>query len=255
MKKIYLILAISLIAMTLFAGNEITTLLDKAKSEYENRNFEESLKLFLQVENSGVNNADLLYNIGNTYFRNNNIVMAIVYYKKALHLNPAHNRAYKDLGFALTMTQDKQELVQDRSFMGKIGNFYKKISINKSAWILIIILAILVILINLYILNWRTQDKPFHLFIIMVVAGLSLGMLIITINKISTFNSYNEAVVKNQVQMGYSGPSTDFTRVFTIHEGYIVNILKSESGWSQVQLANGTGGWIPEDSYVKVVDK
>ncbi len=255
MKKIYLILAISLLAITLFADNEITTLLDQAKTDYENRNFEESLKLFLQVENSGVSNADLLYNIGNTYFRTNNLVMAIVYYKKALHLKPSHKRAYKDLGFALTMTQDKQELVQDKSFMGKIGNFYKKISVNKAAWTLIIILAVLVILINLYILNWKNQDKPFHLFIIMVVAGLSLGMLLITINKLSTFNNYNEAVISSQVQIGYSGPSTDFTRVFTIHEGYIVNILKSESGWSQVQLANGTGGWIPEGSYVRVVGK
>ena len=255
MKKIYMILIISVVAFSLFAGNEINTLLEKAKTEYENRNFEEAQKLFLQVENSGLNNADLMYNIANTYFRNNNIVMAIVYYKKALHINPAHKRAFKDLKYALTMTQDKQELTQDRSLMGKIGSLYKSISVNKAVWSLIIVLALLVVLINLYILNWKNQDKAFHLFVIMVVAGLSLGMLIVTINKITTFNNYNEAVVKNQVQVGYSGPSTDFTRVFTVHEGFVVNILKNESGWSQVQLPNGTGGWIPDDSYIKVVNR
>ncbi|HHE38945.1 MAG TPA: SH3 domain-containing protein, partial [Candidatus Cloacimonetes bacterium] len=62
----------------------------------------------------------------------------------------------------------------------------------------------------------------------------------------------SEAVLISQSAVGFSGPSNEFTRVFTIHEGMIFDIEKEENNWSLIKLTNGLGGWIESKNLEKI---
>jgi hypothetical protein len=46
-----------------------------------------------------------------------------------------------------------------------------------------------------------------------------------------------------------SAPESDATKLFTLHEGAKMRILRHISGWSEILLVDGKKGWVPETSF------
>ncbi|MDD4155736.1 MAG: tetratricopeptide repeat protein, partial [Candidatus Cloacimonetes bacterium] len=106
MKKIVLLLISIVIVFSLYSTEN--ELLQQGIFHYQNNEFENALDSFLQAKEHGLNNPDLLYNIGNTYFRLDNIPQAIIYYKRALLLDSSYKPAKENLNYAMSLTQDIQ---------------------------------------------------------------------------------------------------------------------------------------------------
>jgi len=252
MKKIIILILIIISAFALFAQNRNDEIFRKAVSAYETKDFSNSLKLFRSLENNGVVNADLFYNIGNCYFRQNKLGLAILYYKKALKVNSSLQPANRNLKYALTFTKDKQTLEKEDSislFFHKIFNLF---SLNLLAIILFILFVLIIFTINLMILRFRGREKTVPVFFLFIFITLFILFGILGYLKWKNFHSVNEAVLLSQSAIGYSGPNEDFTRVFTVHEGMIFTLEKTENGWSLVKLPNGLGGWIKNDTFQRV---
>jgi tetratricopeptide (TPR) repeat protein len=212
MKKLVLTLLIITFSLLLSGESKIDEVFQNALHEYETKNYENALRDFLSVENEDLINADLYYNIGNCYFRLNQIGKSILYYKKALKIESDHASARKNLEFALTLTKDKQKIVSEdviRSFWDKL---FDSLSINLLAVIAIIIFGLIILLICFMIVFYRNRERTVPIFI-------------------------------------YSGPGEDFTRVFTIHEGMIFEIEREEDNWSLIKLPNGLGGWVHKENF------
>ena len=62
------------------------------------------MKVFL--ENKG-ESADIYYNLGNSYYKMNNIAKAVLNYERALLLNPGNNDIRFNLELARSKTVDK----------------------------------------------------------------------------------------------------------------------------------------------------
>ncbi len=73
MKRLIIILIIIAFSLLLSGESKIDEVFQNALNEYETKNYENALRDFLSVENEGLINADLFYNIGNCYFRINQI--------------------------------------------------------------------------------------------------------------------------------------------------------------------------------------
>ena len=46
----------------------------------------------------------------------------------------------------------------------------------------------------------------------------------------------------------YSGPGSENTRIFTIHEGTKVVIERNQDYWNLIRLKSGAGGWIQSEN-------
>ena len=225
--------------------------LQEGINAYQNNDFRQALDYFLIVENNGLKNPSLYFNIGNAYYRNNQIANAIVYYKKALLLDSSFRPARNNLDFMLSITPDKQTDLEEHAMSKFFQNGYYFFSINT----LIIISSILLFLIVLFIhLQWFFTDKDntFFRFINFVILFIFIGFTSITITRIYSVKNNNEAVVIDGTVYVYSGPSESFTRLFTIHEGTVLKIQKEELYWTQVSTLSGFSGWIDVESYRKI---
>jgi len=252
MKKIMLLTLFWTICISIFAVSQTGLTFREAIESYNNKDYHNALTKFSMIENEGIINADLYYNIGNCYFRINEVGRAILYFKKALKVRSDHKAARRNLEYAFTFTKDKQESENEnviRSFWLKA---FDSISINLLAIITLLIFIIIIMLICLMIIHYRNREKTVPIFLTTIFIFLFTAFLIISILKWQEFHKTDEAVLLSTSAIGYSGPSEDFTRVFTIHEGMVLTIERIEGDWSLIKLENGLGGWIISDTYIKI---
>lgn len=237
--------------ISIFA-NQTEIIFEEAINSYHDKDYQTALEKFSLIENEGVINADLYYNIGNCYFRINEVGKAILYFKKALKVESDHKAARRNLEYALTFTKDKQDSENEnviRSFWLKA---FDSFSINFLAIITLFIFAIIIMLICLMIIYYRNREKTVPIFITTILIFLFSAFLIISLLKWQEFHKTDEAILLSTSAIGYSGPGEDFTRVFTIHEGMIFTIERNEDNWSLIKLENGLGGWIKKDTFVRI---
>ncbi len=245
----YYLIAFLLFLIPLLASNSdlINQTGTEAITAYQNKDYDTALNKFLYLENNSVINADLFYNIANCYFRQNMIGKAILYYKKALKVNPAHQAASRNLDFILTLTKDKIELDEPGALAEFLLRIYHSYDLNTAALFTAILFLLLVLLVILMQTAFQHQDKSLPLFLIFLVIIFLIISSAISVLKYNNFHDTSDAVVTTSTAIGYSGPGEEYTRVFTIHEGMVCQLEDQNENWVLIKLPNGIGGWIQKD--------
>lgn len=228
--------------------NSVIIAENEADEAYRNSNFAESIRLYeAQVAQNRLINqesAQLYYNLGNSYFRDNQIAKAIVNYERALLLDPGDSDIRHNLRFAKTRIEDKIDSA-DSFFVNKwirsIQNLY---SGNTWGVIGVILFVLLIIAIGSYMISiqliWRKVS--FYVGIIL------LSMVIIT--NVFAFKQKNKIVNRTTgIVMAasvsiYTSPDAHSQELFRLHEGAKVKIKREEGRWIEIVIANGSVGWL-----------
>jgi len=169
-----------------------------------------------------------------------------------LKVDSSYKSAKKNLKFILTLTKDKQSEENKDLFNSIMEKVFNLFSLNLLALISLLIFLGIIIYLNFIIIGYRNREKTVPIFITSILLFLLFLFLVLSFLKWKQFHSNKEAVLISSTAIGYSGPSEDFTRVFTIHEGMLFTVEKDIKGWSLVKLSNGIGGWIQTDSYERI---
>ena len=98
MKKIYLIL---LLLVTVSVANGQTKA--QADSAYVNNDFAGAVEMYEAILADEGQSSDIYYNLGNSYYKMDNIAKAILNYERALLLNPGDG----DIRFNLELAHSK----------------------------------------------------------------------------------------------------------------------------------------------------
>ena len=93
--KIISFLALALISFSSMAQS----LIEKANAEYDADKFANALELYLQASVEDGVSSDLFYNIGNTYYRMGELGQSVLYYERALMLDPRNEDAKSNLEY------------------------------------------------------------------------------------------------------------------------------------------------------------
>ena len=144
-----IVAALLLAAGSLNAYAEDESHWDKACAAYEAGQWEEALEMYKLIEEEQLQSADLFYNIGNAYFKSGDNTHAILYYEKALKLDPGHEDAANNLSIASQYTLDKIETVPDfilTTWIKRIGNSLTADNWAKTSLALLLVTAILMVI-------------------------------------------------------------------------------------------------------------
>ena len=102
----YIFLALCIAAASAVAAPDCAGI-DAGTKAYNGGDFERAIDEWRTCADNGTPDADLLYNLGNAYFRSGKIGFAIFYYRSALRLRPGDDDIQHNLKFAQAMTRDK----------------------------------------------------------------------------------------------------------------------------------------------------
>jgi tetratricopeptide (TPR) repeat protein len=216
---------------------------NQAGTLYQQKKFEESLKSYEQLIDRGIRNADLFYNASNAAYRSGDIGKAVLYIEKALRLSPSDKDALANRSFLNAIKED-QESPDTNAVLAFITGSYNSIT-QQSARFLSAISFAFALLMASALLFIRKKWAKISLFGVIVFSGtLFLCTSVIAIHKYNQHEHVREAVVMNDEAKSYSGPGTENTLIFTIHEGTKVVIERRQGEWLLIRLSSGAGGWI-----------
>ena len=216
---------------------------NKANNYYNNSKYLESIKIYESILAGGWESSNLYYNLGNSYFRQNQIGQSIWAYNKALKMNPRNEDLIKNLSIAEAKIKDRIILPDEFYFVKVYGNFKSRYTLKECllAGGIIVLVTVLSFLIS-----------EFHIFnnlkIVRVVKILILLTLTIHIVILDKFFDDDDdkigIIIDNQVK-AYSGPFYgDNSILFNINEGTEVMIKQHQKNWTEIILLDGKSAWI-----------
>ncbi|MCF0177645.1 MAG: BatD family protein, partial [Bacteroidales bacterium] len=111
---------------------------ESANELYASGDFQQALEQYIAIEQSGLVSPQLYYNIGNAYYRLGNTARSVLYYERALKLDPSYSDAANNLAIVQRSVLDKIELLPE--FI--LSTWVKKLkySLSSNLWSIIFLL-------------------------------------------------------------------------------------------------------------------
>ena len=212
--------------------------------------YKEALKIWTDIYNTGYRSANLDYNIGNAYFKLNNIPSAILFYERAYLLKPADENINYNLQIARTLIVDRFQEIPELFFI-KWYNFVSLfLSTNSWAKISITSFILFLLLLSLYIYSSRYRHKLIGFWLGVFFIVLSLTSLAFTIRNKSLVYDSRKAIISSPMVNGKSSPDKSGNDIFVLHEGTKVTVEDEVGEWSEIRLSDGNKGWVPLNSII-----
>ena len=82
--KIFLVI----LSILLLSNQQVDEIFIQSNNHYTNGNYEAALDGYLEIINSGFESSELYFNLGNTFYKLNNIPESNFYFEKALTISP-----------------------------------------------------------------------------------------------------------------------------------------------------------------------
>ena len=218
-----------------------------ADNEYKKGNYQQAIKDYQELLKKGVS-ADLYYNLGNAYFRTDNITQAVLAYERALLLQPGDKDIRYNLQFARSKTIDKITPESEMFFFTWYRSVVNLMSVDHWAMLAVVSIVLALVLVLFYLFGTRLlmRQVGFYGSICFFVLFL-LGNLFAWQQKQQLVNRRGAIVIAPSAPVKKT-PAKNGTDEFVIHEGTRVNITdKSIKDWRGVRLDDGREGWMAVD--------
>lgn len=235
-------------AFRLSAGNA-DSLWIKANDAYSMSEFNKAFELYGKIESQGLESWKLYYNMGNACFKAGNKGLAILYYEKALKLNPSDKDILNNLSLARLQTIDKITPVPEFVISTFIKRVRNTLSSDTWTWLSVMLLAAVLLLLLCYRFAAGSRTKKLSFAFSIAAALLFVLSTAFAINLRNRALSYDYGVVTQPVCNVKSAPNEGGSNLFVLHEGTKIEILEQVGGWSKIEIADGRQGWAEQREY------
>lgn len=253
MKKLAIIISLSFLSFGLQAQSAVQqSLIEQANQAYSSADYKSAVSQYESILASGYESAGLYFNLGNAYFKMNDIPAAILYYEKAKKLDPTDENIRFNLGLANSRIIDKMEPLPEfflRTWWKSARDFFSSDQWAKFG-VAGFILAL--IFLSLFIISNSVFVRKISFWAgILMLAIMSLSLLF-SLSGYREYSSKSSAILFTPTVTVKSSPSESSVDLFVIHEGTKVVITDQVEGWSEVHLANGNVGWVKTDTFRRI---
>ena len=198
------------------------------------------------VQEGGIHNGKLFYNIGNVYFRMDQLGQAILNYRRALQYLPNDPNLLQNLDYARSRRQDKIEEPSQTKVLQTVLFWHYDVSTGTRFWIF----SISFVGFWLYAALRLFFPNPLPRGFLVGVGGVSLlfsGSLLVSEWQETHFQ---EGVILSQEILARKGDGANYQPSFKepLHAGTEFRLLEHRGDWYQIELYNGYQTWIPQNT-------
>jgi tetratricopeptide (TPR) repeat protein len=240
-KSIVLFMLITNCSLLIANGSLIS---DSAVAAYSKREYKKAITCYESILKEGNTSSALYYNLGNAYYKDNQLGKAIYNYELANKLNPTDGDVKNNLRIANTKVIDKIDAKENMFTNAIKSGLYGLFSTNGWAYATIIFLLTAALLFVLFISTSNVVLKRVgfwtgSLFVIGFVFSLTVGYA-----ALHNLNKKTQAIIIAPEVKVFSEPNATSKSKFSLHEGTKVNVLSINPDYTAIQLANGNEGFI-----------
>jgi tetratricopeptide (TPR) repeat protein len=244
---------IALLVFSSFANEAISqetiaVKFNRGITEFTSGKYEEALQIWTDIYKTGYRSSNLDYNIGNAYFKLNNIPNAILFYERAYLLSPADEDINYNLQISRTLIVDKFQEIPELFFVRWYNFMSLILSTNSWAKISIVSFIFCLLLLSLYIYSSRYRHKVIGFWLAVFFFIITLSSFAFTLRNKSLVLNSHKAIISIPVVSGKSSPDKSGTDLFVLHEGTKVSVEDEVGEWLEIRLSDGNKGWVPGNS-------
>ena len=197
------------------------------------------------VAATGLRSKELYFNLGNAYYKGGELAKAILFYERALRLDPSDADIRYNLEFARNLTQDRIDEVPEFILKTWVRKVNYLLPSNVWAGLSLFLLALALGLCLLFLLGPTAGPRRTGFFTGIAALLLVLAAWGFARSQKTAAERHDTAIVMRPVTSVTSSPSSDATKsLFILHEGTKVKVLDEVSGFTNIELADGRRGWI-----------
>ncbi len=216
---------------------------------YQEKEYQQALEKYQAIFDEGYESTALYFNMGNAYFKSNQLAKAILYYERALQLSPYDDDVKQNLKIAKEGTIDRFETVPQPLVRAAYLSILT--ALTPGGWALVATISLLLLLGGTFVYLFTSIRKPGF-----VVALVSLLFGALSISLAFGHQSYLQknrpAVITATSSYVKSGPSDKAEDVFILHEGTSATVTEDYEGWKKIKLPDGKVGWIESGDLAEV---
>ncbi len=215
---------------------------NRANTLFRSQKYEDALSLYLKLENQGLKNPYLEYNLGNTYYRLGQSGKALLHYERAYFLKPRDN----DIRWNLYLIKGKTERFEN-PFIHILKPLMHILSFKESVYLSSIFYFLSMIsLAGLIIYRGRIWQVSSYVFLVFFVFTFSIYF-----SWAAEIHKHTAVITANEV-IGRAGPGEDYDEVAKIKDGEEVKILEEKLHYYLVQISNGPTVWVKKEGVEKI---
>lgn len=242
-KKAHCILFVGL-ALLLFPLSAGAITKKNADDEYKKGNYQQAIKDYEELLKKGAS-VELYYNLGNSYYRTDNITRAILNYERALLLSPGDDDIRFNLQMARSKTIDKITPRSEMFFVTWYKSLVNLTSVDGWAKTAIVSMVIAFILVMFYLFGCKMTYRKLSFYGAIAFIVLFFFANVFAYEQKQLLTNRTGAIVISPSAPLKNTPVAGGEQQTIIHEGSRVEIIDDTmKDWKLVQLADGREGWI-----------
>lgn len=248
-RRVFLILTALVCGLYMSAATNV----EKGDSAYNKKEYHEALRYYSAALNDDGVSSNLYYNMGNTYYRLNDIGHAIVNYERALAYDPSNKDARANLEFVRGKLANAPE--DDSSFLSNVHhNIIAFFTPDTWAVIALVIFIVCMSATALYMFTSDVRLRKVGFFGGIILLGVFFYALIVAYSSADAANCHDTAIVISPSTNLRSTPASSNSKtdkVVPVPEGTRLEIIDSLATpddpntriWYEVKVNNSTRAW------------
>lgn len=231
----------------------VDSLWNAANAAYVDGRWADAVSDYELISGMGLESASLYCNTGDAYFKDGNVPMAILYYERALKLDPSYENARYNLELMNAMIQDRIEPVPEFVLKAWFRDLCYIMDSDSWAVCFIVLLAFTLALVLVFLLAPAPGGRRAGFFTGIVTLMLAAMSLSFSVWQRNEYTDAAKAIVMRPVTSVKSSPAAGAsTDLFILHEGTKVKIIDEVGSWNNIELADGRQGWIPSTDIERI---
>ena len=248
-KSLLLGIILSALLASSVLGGSLDHNFQQGNELYSNGEFHQAAAEYEMVLQAGYQSPELYFNLGNAYFRDGNLGLAIKNYIKARRLSPRDDDIKANLEFARKYAIDKIELNEQTIILDYISDFFNSFSLTEISWLTAGLYLILIASLFAGVLyKWIPMPTP---LLTVIIVFFVIGATFPGVKLDRDVLNRNGVITTDQIDIK-NGPGDDYKTQFTAHAGLVFNIEREESGYYLVNFENRLKGWIDKSAVAEI---
>ncbi|MCD8303099.1 MAG: tetratricopeptide repeat protein [Prevotellaceae bacterium] len=220
-----------------------------ADSAYAAEDYHLAARLYSQAEPT----AAVCYNLGNCYYRLDEMARAVLWYERASMLDPSDADIRFNLGMARGKTIDKVVPKHEIFFVNWYTSLVNVASVDEWGRLSLAFFACALVCLVLCVTLRSIVLKKISLSAFAVLLVFTVVGNVCAFSQRYRLLHRTGAIVMDASAVVKSTPSSSGSDLFVLHEGTKVEIKDSTlSDWYEIELADGKVGWI-ESRQIEII--
>lgn len=240
------LLLIIILSSVLTYASETEELMKQGNEYYQDKQYDKAIEAYQNIIHLGYEGTPLYYNLGNAYYREDKIGLAILYYEKAHRLSPGDDDVNHNLAIANTKTIDKIDTLPQFFLFEWWESLLALFTLTGWTTLAYIFYLLLLASIGLYFFAKRPLIQRYSFFsglisiLFLIITGV---FLLVNLNR---HLNIKNAIVIQQTATVKLAPDPTSNDAFIIHEGLKIRELDHVEDWIKIRLQDGKEGWIKQ---------